>query len=51
VLHHYDAVAEAVWLCGIAALLSLDRQSNEDKRQCKAGGEGIRAVRGVASSV
>jgi hypothetical protein len=40
VLHHHAVVAEAVWLCGTAALLLLGRQSNEDKRQCKAGDEG-----------
>ena len=39
-LHRHAVVAEAVWLCGTAALLSLGRQSNEDKRQCKAGDEG-----------
>jgi hypothetical protein len=40
VLHRHAVVAEAVWLCSTAALLLLGRQSNEDKRQCKAGDEG-----------
>ena len=33
-------LAEAVWWGGMGALLPLGRQSNEGKRQCKAGDEG-----------
>jgi hypothetical protein len=39
-LHHHAVVAEAVWWGGMSALLPLGRQSNEGKRQCKAGDEG-----------
>jgi hypothetical protein len=33
-------LADAVWWGGMGALLPLGRQSNEGKRQCKAGDEG-----------